>query len=84
MAEQSDTTKIDSSAPVASAERDYTAVFNKRLVRATYNIVDGEIVITEIKKHDTDWTVQTGDAFNDFEQWFIEQYGHEMRELVAS
>ena len=54
-------------------------MFNGRKVHAYYNIVDDNILVTQIM---VDGTVETGLGFEDFAEWLEQDYCDEMRELL--
>ncbi len=58
----------------------YTATFKGRMIQATYEIINNEIVVSGVKGHDGGggWEEQTGDGLEDFGQWMIEEYSDEM------
>ena len=58
---------------------EYTAEYNERMVRATYDLVNDEIVVSGVKVLKAgSWEEQTGIALEDFSQWIIEEHGDAM------
>ena len=58
---------------------EYTAMYNGRMVRATYNLVNDEIVVSTVMVLKAgDWERQTGPALEDFSQWIVKEHGDEM------
>ncbi len=57
----------------------YTTTLDGRMVRAIYELINSEIVISGVKiMTDGSWEDQTGIALDDFGQWMIEEYSDEM------
>ncbi len=57
----------------------YTATFKGRMIQATYEIINNEIVVSGVKvMTEGGWEEQTGDGLKVFGQWMIEEYGDEM------
>ncbi len=57
----------------------YIATFNGRMVQATYEIINNEIVVSGVKvMTEGGWEEQTGDGLEDLCQWMIEEYNDEM------
>ncbi len=57
----------------------YTATFKGRMIQATYEIINNEIVVSGVKvMTEGGWEEQTGDGLEDFGQWMIEKYRDEM------
>ncbi len=57
----------------------YTATFKGRMIQATYEIINNEIVVSGVKvMTEGGWEDQTGRALDDFGQWMIEEYSDEM------
>ncbi len=58
---------------------EYIAVFDGRMVRATYDLVADQIVISSIQIMKAgSWEDQTGRALEDLSQWIIQEHGDEM------
>ena len=57
----------------------YIATFKGRMVQATYELINNEIVVSGVKvMTEGGWEEQTGDGLEDFGQWMIEEYSDEM------
>ena len=60
-------------------EMEYIAELDGRMVRATYDLVSDEIVVSGIQIMKAgSWEEQTGRALEDFSQWIIQEHGDEM------
>ncbi len=56
-------------------EMQYTATFNGRMVQATYELVNSEIVVSGVKvMKEAGWEEQTGDGLKEFGQWMIPMF----------
>ena len=60
----------------------YIAELDACQVRATYNVIENEIIISDIDIHepDTGWVKPTDDDFEDFSQRFLDEFEYEMLE----
>ena len=57
----------------------YTTTFNGSMVQATYELINHEIVVSDVKvMKEGNWEKQTGDDLENFGQWMIEEYGDAM------
>ncbi len=57
----------------------YTVTFNGRMVQATYELINDEIVVSGVKvMTEGGWEEQTGDSLEEFGQWMIQEYSDEM------
>ncbi len=57
----------------------YTATFKGRMIQATYEIINNEIVVSGVKvMTEGGWEEQTGDGLEDLGRWMIEEYSDEM------
>ncbi len=64
---------------MGNMEMQYTATFKGRMVQATYELINNEIVVSGVKvMTEGGWEEQTGDGLEDFGQWMIEKYSDEM------
>ena len=57
----------------------YTTTFNGRMVQATYELVNSEIVVSGVKvMKEAGWEEQTGDGLKYFGRLIVWEYGDEM------
>ncbi len=60
-------------------EMQYTITFNGRMIQATYELINSEIVVSGVKvMTEGTWEEQNGDVLEDFGQWMIKEYSDEM------
>ena len=57
----------------------YTATFNGRMIQATYELINNEIVVSGVKvMMEEGWEEQTGNSLEEFGRWMIREYSDEM------
>ncbi len=57
----------------------YITTFNGRMIQATYELINNEIVVSGVTiMTEGHWEEQTGDGLKDLGQWMIETCSDEM------
>ncbi len=60
-------------------EMQYTATFKGRMVQATYELINNEIVVSGVKvMKEAGWEEQTGEVLEDFGQRMIKEHSDAM------